>query len=1013
MLRKNGMNIINKNKMEKVNLSVLLLLMVWSINVCAQIPDAPTAALTPNAAGLGLYGDIPISLYTGTPDISIPLYEIKVKDYTLPITLSYHAAGVRVDQHPGWVGLGWNLFAGGLITRNVNDLPDEFNTPTFGPITRPMANSGYYYNHMVLNTNRWNSNSYLRTVAQEPDSSFFDTAPDEFSFNFTGYSGKFYLDHNGNWGVQCDKPVKVEFDGTFFDPPFDKKGTQAEAYDYDWSHCFSGFTITADDGTKYVFGKDIEAIDFSTDFFTQYCDEWTATAWYLTKIVLPWGEEIDFNYLRFNFTNQMYIAVYHDLGTWTEHTSGWVPAGCQSASASTAVNRYYKGKLMSPAYLMNISTPNAVISFQTCTSQELRYDNTIYDYQESKFVYNRPTPTDPDHTYPFLPFLESDIYGYPNCLDWLQWCELETIEIYPKTAGDFVKTINFHYNNSSNHRLRLDSITEFGGKQHKFYYNNIQNLPTYLANKTDHWGFYNNTYAYLNDGNYPNYKNPSAVYTKYGVLEKITYPTGGYTEFNFEPHYYRKQLKENRWETPLINLLSNQLAGGVRIKSIKHFNAPNTSPDIVKEYYYVSDYLQNQTNAVQSSGVLGGQIKYGFDYRVMAFNDNNTKLKKSIFSSVSVLPSCHNAQGNHIGYTEVIEKMSDHSFCRYQFTNFDNGYMDDAADAIIQLVHTPYEPYVSKSIERGKMLLQETYDVDGKKVRSVRTEYEKTGNNYVRAMKATSHSVCPGIALGYDEGCAYRFNTYSVRLVAERDTLFDSSNHAIAEKTEYAYNAQNLVKTITKTNSDGSLRKQEMKYSADFTTAPYPAMFTKNILSPVVETSILHNSTLTEKAVNDYALQHNTFYAPVNFKYQKGGGTIEVRITSQYDSKGNIRETIADNNDRTVYLWSYNHQYPIVEIRNATYSQVTALISKATLNAIAAKSEPSAADWNTINGLRASLSNALVTTYKYKPLVGMTERMNPREVKTTYEYDTFSRLQTVKDHNGNVIEKYDYHYKNQ
>jgi hypothetical protein len=140
----------------------------------------------------------------------------------------------------------------------------------------------------------------------------------------------------------------------------------------------------------------------------------------------------------------------------------------------------------------------------------------------------------------------------------------------------------------------------------------------------------------------------------------------------------------------LITSSSNQLAGGVRIKSIKHFGTLSTTPDIVKEYYYVSDYLQNQTDAVQSSGVLGGQIKYFFDYRVTAFNDNDTKLKKSIFSSVSVLPSCYNAHGSHIGYTEVVEKMSDDSFCRYLFTNFDNGYMDEPADAIIQLVHTPF-----------------------------------------------------------------------------------------------------------------------------------------------------------------------------------------------------------------------------------------------------------------------------------------------------------------------------------
>jgi YD repeat-containing protein len=41
----------------------------------------------------------------------------------------------------------------------------------------------------------------------------------------------------------------------------------------------------------------------------------------------------------------------------------------------------------------------------------------------------------------------------------------------------------------------------------------------------------------------------------------------------------------------------------------------------------------------------------------------------------------------------------------------------------------------------------------------------------------------------------------------------------------------------------------------------------------------------------------------------------------------------------------------------------------------------------------------------------MKEMIDPRGVVTTYEYDAFGRLQTIKDHNGNKLEGYDYHYK--
>jgi YD repeat-containing protein len=48
----------------------------------------------------------------------------------------------------------------------------------------------------------------------------------------------------------------------------------------------------------------------------------------------------------------------------------------------------------------------------------------------------------------------------------------------------------------------------------------------------------------------------------------------------------------------------------------------------------------------------------------------------------------------------------------------------------------------------------------------------------------------------------------------------------------------------------------------------------------------------------------------------------------------------------------------------------------------------------------------------YKPLVGLRTMIDPRLVKTTYEYDDFGRLQAIKDENNKTIENYDYHYKN-
>ena len=105
--------------------NICILLLFLSINVSAQIPVPDSYLLSPNAASLGQYGEVPVSLYTGTVQINVPIYEIDYMGHKIPISMTYHGSGVRPDQHPGWVGLGWNLNAGGCISRIVNGLPDE------------------------------------------------------------------------------------------------------------------------------------------------------------------------------------------------------------------------------------------------------------------------------------------------------------------------------------------------------------------------------------------------------------------------------------------------------------------------------------------------------------------------------------------------------------------------------------------------------------------------------------------------------------------------------------------------------------------------------------------------------------------------------------------------------------------------------------------------------------------------------------------------------------------------
>lgn len=89
----------------------------------------PADVPTPNTASLGRFGDVPVSYYTGRPEIGVPIYTLKVRDFSLPVSLSYDTGGVLINSLPSWVGQNWTLNAGGVITRTVQGRYDELVFP--------------------------------------------------------------------------------------------------------------------------------------------------------------------------------------------------------------------------------------------------------------------------------------------------------------------------------------------------------------------------------------------------------------------------------------------------------------------------------------------------------------------------------------------------------------------------------------------------------------------------------------------------------------------------------------------------------------------------------------------------------------------------------------------------------------------------------------------------------------------------------------------------------------------
>ncbi|MCF6403124.1 YD repeat-containing protein [Chitinophaga filiformis] len=257
--------------------------------------------------------------------------------------------------------------------------------------------------------------------------------------------------------------------------------------------------------------------------------------------------------------------------------------------------------------------------------------------------------------------------------------------------------------------------------------------------------------------------------------------------------------------------------------------------------------------------------------------------------------------------------------------------------------------------------------------------------------------------------------------VTERDPV---SGQTMTTVNTYEYDPDfYYLKKHRFTNSKEQEVMEVYTYPADKVVAgqtdPYQDMVTRNMINPVIETELQVSQVKQRKLSTNYKKNwpdNALAILPQTVQTQFQNTPAEIRLRyDAYDSKGNPKSAGQENGMLTCYIWGYNRQFPIAEIKNADYTIVESVLGgAAAVSSFGNQVSPTDVAIKTfLAPLRsdARLNKALITTYSYSPLYGISTITDPSGKTNTYEYDGFGRLKVIRDQNGNILKQIGYQYQ--
>ena len=477
-------------KMKSKFLILCLLNCVWLLSQNAKDSFFPA---TPEANSLIKYVDVPVNYSTGVTNYSIPVHTIKLKNLTIPITLTYQSSGLKPSEVAGNTGLGWELNAGGKITQNVvgqNDIDvpgpanPAWNLPNNRDFKLPRMVNSYGpgpgpYNPIQLDSIHGETTDY--TLFRNIDEYNIETQPDIFYYSIPNKSGKF-----------------------FFGNDFETKQIPFGKEKIAFNSSTNNFEITDTDGVRYIYNTRTENLNFVSSI----CYAFQALAgtsrsnsytYYLVQIITPNNETVDFIYdtVKYNLENDKdYTRYYHWIFGGGEKITSYYSEITTKVLTKIKVNQDYEINFLYSKYRKDIKGKVLATAPKTLDKITINYKNEVETY---KFD-----------------------YGYFGITE---------DQYNPDLFESIISNENTTY------RLKLKSFQKTGENPYVFSYNNEYALER-NSPCMDHWGYFSgNCSRYTMNALFNDVggsKAPSLGYTQTNILKNIVLPTKGEVDFGYE-----------------------------------------------------------------------------------------------------------------------------------------------------------------------------------------------------------------------------------------------------------------------------------------------------------------------------------------------------------------------------------------------------------------------------------------------------------------------------------------------